>query len=97
MLPAIVPLLAFACVSLCYMASVTILFEHILSAFEVHFIIIIMILLVIYTGFFRIVQRRAHGRWGVARGAAAVWAGIFVMIIGIALFGVYLAVVSGLM
>lgn len=97
MLPPIVPLLAFACVSLCYMASVTILFERILSAFEVHFILIFMILLVIYAGFFSIVQRRAHGRWGVVRGAAAVWAGALVMLFGIFLLVYYLAMVTGLL
>jgi hypothetical protein len=97
MLPPIAPLLLFACVSFCYMASVAIVFERILSAFEVHFILILMILLVIYAGFFSIVQRRAHGRWGVVRGAAAVWAGALVMLFGIFLLVYYLAVVMGLL
>lgn len=97
MLPSILPLVVLAFTSVCYMAFVSVVFERTLFAFEVHCTFILMILALIYAGFFSIVQRRAHGRRGVARGAAAVWAGAMVMLLGIFLLIYYLAVVLGLL
>ena len=97
MLPSILPLVVLAFTSVCYMAFVSVVFERTLFAFEVHCTFILMILALIYAGFFSIVQRRAHGRRGVARGAAAVWAGAIVMLFGIFLLAYYLAVVMGLL
>jgi len=96
MLPSILPLVVLAFTSVCYMAFISVVFERTLFAFEVHCTFILMILAIIYAGFFSIVQRRAHGRLGVARGAAAVWAGALVMLFGIFLLVYYLAVVLGL-
>lgn len=91
------PLGLVAFLSICYMISAVLIFRHHLSAFEAHLIILLLIFSVIYTGFLNVLHRQALGRWGFVEGTAAVWAGIFVMIIGIALFGVYLAVVAGLL
>jgi hypothetical protein len=97
LIPSIVPLLLLAFISVCYMVVAYLAFGHHLSAFEVHFILILMILTVIFTGFLSVVQRRAYGRRGAVRGAPAVWAGVIVMLFGILLLLYYLAVVVGLL
>lgn len=91
------PLGLVAFLSICYMVFAVLVFRHHLSAFEAHLIILLLAFSVIYTGFLNVLHRQALGRWGVVEGTAAVWAGIFVMVIGLALFGVYLAAVLGLL
>jgi len=97
LLPSILPLVVLAFTSVCYMAFVSVVFERILFAFEVHCVFILMILAIIYAGFVSILQRRAYGRRGVARGTAAVWGGAIVMLFGLFLLIVYLAAAFGLL